>query len=285
MRRRANLRFMLVAAAMVGAVAGLLVALVDRDPFGIERERASRRLIAAMGQTLPGTPDLANLDGRLAAERLAVGAPVMIRISKAEFELELWMLRDDRFVRFATYPICRWSGTLGPKLQEGDRQAPEGFYTVDAAALNPNSRWHRSFNLGFPNELDRAHGRTGTFLMVHGGCASIGCYAMTDPVIDEIWRLVTAALGNGQSRIPVHVFPFRMTSENMEQVRDSPWHPFWRDLKIGHDHFEANLLPPRVTVCDGRYRFEEAAAQRGWMAPIDRKCPADRRERSPENGA
>ena len=82
--------------------------------------------------------------------------------------------------RFATYPICLWSGRLGPKLREGDRQAPEGFYTVSAEQLNPNSRWHRSFSLGFPNAFDQAHGRTGSFIMVHGGCPSIGCYAMTD---------------------------------------------------------------------------------------------------------
>ena len=110
--------------------------------------------------------------------------------------------RARRFERFATYPICRWSGRLGPKFREGDRQAPEGFYTVDAEQLNPNSRMHRSFNLGFPNAYDQAHGRTGSFLMVHGGCASIGCYAVTDPAVDEIWRMVTAALEQGQARFP-----------------------------------------------------------------------------------
>ena len=140
-----------------------------------------------------------------------------MRVFKREFELELWMKRDDTFHRFAVYPICRWSGRLGPKLAEGDAQAPEGFYTVDAKALNPASRWHRSFNLGFPNAYDRSHQRTGSFLMVHGGCSSIGCYAMTDAVVDEIWRLVTAALGKGQPRFQVQVFPFRMTAENMAQ--------------------------------------------------------------------
>ncbi len=138
---------------------------------------------------------------------------MFVRIFKREFELELWMMRDGRFHRFATYPICKWSGQLGPKLATGDHQAPEGFYTVDETQLNPNSRWHRSFNLGFPNAFDKAHGRTGSFLMVHGGCGSVGCYAMTNGVIDEVWKLVTAALRGGQKRFQVQVLPFRLTDE------------------------------------------------------------------------
>ena len=269
----------------IAAVLSYWAYFSERDPFAIDHERRVRRMMAAMGQPLPGTPDLTRLGARLAEERLTQGAPLVIRIFKAEFELELWMLRDGRFVRFASYPICRWSGRLGPKLIEGDRQAPEGFYQVDSKALNPDSRWHRSFNIGFPNALDRAHGRTGTYLMVHGGCASIGCYAMTDAVIDEVWRLVTAALGAGQARIPVHIFPFRMTDENMENARNHPWHGFWRDLKLGHDHFEAELLPPRVTVCEGRYRFAPATTQRDWTAPITSECPSVRDAAHAEGGA
>ena len=181
-------------AACAGAALFALAVKLDRDGLRIEAERLRRLAYAATGAPLPGTPDLAALDSRLAAHGIALGAPVLVRIFKLEFELELWMKRGDRFHLFATYPICRWSGALGPKLREGDWQAPEGFYTVDAKALNPHSRWHRAFNLGFPNGLDQAHGRTGSYLMVHGGCSSIGCYAMTDPVIDEVWRLVTAAL-------------------------------------------------------------------------------------------
>ena len=162
--------------------------------------RAEYHACFRAGEPLAGTPDLAQLDERLAAHGVKLGVPVYVRIFKLESELELWMEKDGRFVRFATYPICLWSGRLGPKLREGDRQAPEGFYTVADEQLNPNSRWHRSFNLGFPNAFDQAHGRTGSFIMVHGGCVSIGCYAMTDPVVDEIWRLVTAALDSGQAR-------------------------------------------------------------------------------------
>jgi murein L,D-transpeptidase YafK len=223
---------------------------------------------------LPGTPDLDDFKGRLAAHGVALGAPVFIRIFKREFELELWMKRDGRFHRFAVYPICRWSGGLGPKLAEGDWQAPEGFYTVDARALNPDSRWHRSFNLGFPNAFDRAQRRTGSYLMVHGGCESIGCYAMTDAVIDEIWRVVTAALKQGQPRFHVHIFPFRMTEENLARRSRARWVTFWRDLKSGYDAFEATRLPPRITVCDGRYAVSPAPAGADGSTETVASCPA-----------
>jgi len=207
------------------------------------------------GLALPGTPDLAGLDSRLAAHGLSLGSPVLIRIYKREFELELWMARDGRFMRFATYPICRWSGWLGPKLRAGDRQAPEGFYAITASQMNPNSRWHRSFNLGFPNAYDAAHGRTGSALMVHGGCSSAGCYAMTNAVIDEIWRLTTAALAGKQKSFQVQVFPFRMSEDNIALHKDSPHLSFWRQLKQGADIFEASWVPPIVEVCQGVYRF------------------------------
>jgi murein L,D-transpeptidase YafK len=239
----------------------------------IEWERSWRRSYAVAGRTLPGTPDLADFDGRLAAHGLAAGAPVLIRIFKREFELELWMRRGEGFHRFATYPICRWSGGLGPKLREGDKQAPEGFYTVDATQLNPNSRWHRSFNLGYPNIFDRAHGRTGSFLMVHGGCGSIGCFAMTDGVVDELWRLVTAALAGGQKRFQVQVYPFRMTDEALAGRQAAPWSPFWADLKKGYDLFEAGWQPPRVGVCDGRYSFAAGASGNDGSEPIAAFCP------------
>jgi murein L,D-transpeptidase YafK len=228
---------------------------------------------AVKGAPLPGTPDLDDLGGRLAAHGLVLGAPVFIRIFKYEFELELWMKRDDRFHRFAAYPICRWSGELGPKLVQGDSQAPEGFYTVDAKALNPTSRWHRSFNLGFPNALDRAHQRTGSHLMVHGGCSSTGCYAMTNPVIDEIWRIVTAAFKGGQRRFHVHVFPFRMSAENLNLRTHMRWAEFWRDLKPGHDAFEASQLPPRVWVCQGRYAFSSSVPSSDGSHEIEARCP------------
>lgn len=284
--RRRGLRHIVFFAVAFGVSALAFHAYFDgRDPFHLDRERASRRMAAAMGRVLPGTPDLAALEPRLAEAGLARGLPIFIRVFKAEFELELWMLRDGRFQKFATYPICRWSGDLGPKQREGDRQAPESFYAFDASALNPNSRWHRSFNVGYPNAYDRAQGRTGSFLMVHGGCGSVGCYAMTDPVIDEVWRLVTAAFDKGQTRIPIHIFPFRMTNESMQRMQGHRWYGFWNDLKPGYDQFESNLLPPRVTLCDGRYRVEETGTRRAWSAAVIDECPAKRPQSAPEDGA
>lgn len=212
-----------------------------------------RRMYWAMGWPLPGTPDLTRLDQRLAEKGLSRGAPVFMRIFKREHELELWMKQGDRFVLFTTYPVCRFSGGLGPKLRTGDRQAPEGFYAVGRSQLNPNSRWRRAFNIGFPNLFDRSHGRAGSNIMVHGGCSSIGCYAMTNPVIEEIWDLATAAMDHGQKRFALHVFPFRMTGENLARRQTDPWFEFWGDLKKGYDLFEQSHRAPRVSVCQGRY--------------------------------
>jgi murein L,D-transpeptidase YafK len=238
----------------------------------IRAQRIEHWSLAKAGQTLPGTPDLADLKGRLAAAGVSAGAPVLVRIFKREFELELWMKRDGRFVRFATYPICMWSGDLGPKIRTGDRQAPEGFYTVENSSLNPNSKYHRSFNLGFPNAFDRAHDRTGSFLMVHGHCLSVGCYAMTDPVIDEIWGLVTAALQGGQKRFQVQVFPFRMTERNMSLHAHDAAAPFWRQLKDGYDIFERTKEPPLVSVCQGRYEFRAQDSNSDGSAAIESAC-------------
>lgn len=268
--------WLVVALVVTGAGLGLLglMQLLDRDRLHIEAERWLRRAYyVASDAPLPGTPDLGDLEKRLAASGLEPGAPVFIRIFKLEFELELWIKRGDRFQRFAVYPICRWSGLLGPKLIEGDWQAPEGFYTVDAKALNPASRWHRAFNLGFPNAFDRSQGRTGSYLMVHGGCSSIGCYAMTDAVIDEIWRLVSAALQRGQQRFHVHIFPFRMTDANLARRSGAPWAAFWRDLKPGYDAFEATRVPPSIAVCQGRYAVAPGLSGTAGNPPLEPACP------------
>jgi murein L,D-transpeptidase YafK len=201
------------------------------DRMHINAMRAEHQARYRAGRPLAGTPDLARLDQRLAVQGVKLGDPVMLRLFKLESELELWVEKDGHYVRFATYPICLWSGRLGPKLKEGDRQAPEGFYTIASEQLNPNSRWHRAFNLGFPNVFDKSKGRYGSFIMVHGGCSSIGCYAMTDSVVDELWRFVTAALDAGEGRVPVHVFPFRLTDGNLKLRKSSQWAGFWGDLK------------------------------------------------------
>lgn len=268
--------FTLLLLAVAGAGFYLLLTPGGRqllDRVAINWTRAEYRALHRAGQKLPGTPDLARLDQRLAAKGVAAGVPIFIRIFKLESELELWVEKDGRYEHFATYPICLWSGRLGPKLREGDRQAPEGFYTVDKDALNPNSRWHRSFNLGFPNAFDQAHGRTGSFLMVHGGCTSIGCYAMTDKVVDEIWRMVTAALDKGQPRFAVHVFPFRMSERNLAVRRGDRWADFWAELKPGYDLFETTRVPPVASVCKGRYAFAPGVA--GAAVPPVETCPPE----------
>ena len=202
---------------------------------------------------LPGTPDLSKMDERLAQSGVKLGAPIFMRIFKLEGELELWMRNETGFVLFATYPICRWSGRLGPKLKEGDRQSPEGIYTVRQNQLNPNSRWYRSFNLGYPNIYDRSFDRTGSFLMVHGGCSSIGCYAMTDPVMKEIWQIVTATYKGDNKSFTVHAFPFRMTQRNMSVYHDQRWAPLWANLKRAYDLFNETKVPPKVSVCKQNY--------------------------------
>ena len=268
------LGLVLTAAAGVAAIefAQLWMPRILGDDGLIRYERSQRRWRAEYGLPMPGQPDLARFSERLAAQGLKEGAPVLVRIFKREFELELWMHRDGAFQRFVTYPICRWSGWLGPKLVEGDRQAPEGFYTVDAAALNPNSRWFRSFNLGYPNAFDRSQGRTGSMIMVHGGCGSIGCFAMTNGQMSEIWQLVTAALGGGQKRFQVQVYPFRMSDAELDAHARDPDIAFWRDLKAGHDLFEANAVPPKVSVCNGRYQFQAGTAGNLDSEPVQPGC-------------
>ena len=192
----------------------------------------------------------------LAARGLKVGAPIFVRVFKEENALEVWLGRPDgEFVLFRTYEICRWSGRIGPKTQEGDKQAPEGFYVINARQMNPDSRYHLSFNLAFPNAYDRAHGYTGTHLMVHGGCESAGCYAITDEKIEELYALAREAFMGGQREFKVHAFPFRMSEARLAAEASSPWYPFWRNLQQGYDLFEATRRPPVVGVKDRTYVF------------------------------
>ena len=180
--------------------------------------------------------------------------PIYIRIFKEESELEVWKARSDgRYYHFKTYPICNWSGGLGPKLIEGDKQAPEGFYPVHKSQMKPDSSYHVAFNLGFPNAYDKANGRTGSFVMVHGKCKSAGCYAMTDALIEEIYALAREAIRGGQEVFPVHAFPFHMTPAKMAEHRRDKWYPFWQVLKQGYDAFETTRMPPEVAVCERRY--------------------------------
>jgi murein L,D-transpeptidase YafK len=238
-------------------------------------DRSERKRLAAEGKVLPGTPDLANLDERLATHHVTRDASIMIRIFKAESELEVWMTDNTgEYALFATYPVCFWSGTLGPKLKEGDRQAPEGFYTVTLPqAYREGARWVVGLDLGFPNAFDKLNARSGSAILVHGGCASIGCFAVTNPVNDEINKLVLRSIGAGQAYVPIHVFPFRMTSENFNRYDIPQWRDFWRNLKEGYDLFEQTHRPPRVSVCNISYVFDPASRiEAANPAPIS-VCP------------
>jgi len=259
-----------LAGALIAAREGSLYRLTDRARLAMRH--VNRNVHYALGWQLPGTPDLGALDARLKEKNLTRGDAVFMRVFKNELELELWMQRGDRFVLFATYPICYWSGGLGPKVRQGDKQAPEGFYAISRGQLNPNSRWFRAFNVGFPNVLDQAYGRTGSYLMVHGGCSSIGCYAMTNPVIGEIWELVTAALDKGQGSIGLHIFPFRLTQARLNAYDGHAWATFWRDMKPGYDLFETTNIPPQIRVCQKRYMAEAGAPGSKTSVPHN-ACP------------
>ena len=190
----------------------------------------------------------------LGKKGMEVPTPIFIRIFKEESEFEIWKQRPDgRFYHFKTYPICNWSGDLGPKVQQGDRQSPEGFYTLAHHQMNPNSHFYLAFDLGFPNAYDRANKRTGDALMVHGKCKSAGCYAMTDALIEEIYALARESYVGGQEIIQVHAMPFRMTDANMARHQSSQWYPFWQTLKDGYDYFELTHQPPDVVVCQKQY--------------------------------
>ncbi len=211
----------------------------------------------------------------LGKKRMKESAPIFIRIFKAESELEVWKQRDDGFFHhFKTYPICHWSGALGPKLRQGDKQSPEGFYTVNRHQLNPNSKHHLSFDLGYPNAYDRAHGRTGDFLMVHGRCKSAGCYAMTDGLMEEIYALAREAFAGGQKAFHVHAFPFRMTNENLARYQGDRNSRFWKTLKKGYDHFELTRQVPNVEICSKRYHVnvERVRPSKRKLDPRGR-CP------------
>lgn len=245
-----KLRHPLLAVALV-AVAGLgaqtLWTLTGRTLIAHAQAGGAPRAEAAARRVRPV------LERDLARAGLRYGAPVFLRIFKAERELELWVDDGARFRLFRTYPVCTFSGTLGPKLRQGDGQAPEGFYRVRAGQLNPWSSYHLSFDLGYPNAYDRAHGRTGSLLMVHGSCVSIGCYAMGDAQIEEIFTLVSAALSAGQAAVDVHALPFRFDGAYAARLEDPQWGEFWRELKAGADAFARDGRPPRIRVEARRY--------------------------------
>jgi len=240
--RLAFLAAMTLGVACAENAYALSIELKDVAADRVERQRA-----AAVGALpLPGTPNVAVLQERLRDKGVTLASPILIRIFKSESELEIWKRKDNAFVLFATYPICHWSGSIGPKLRDGDKQAPEGFYTVTRAQARHVGRWPVSLDIGYPNILDQSQARTGSNILIHGGCSSIGCFAMTNPVSDEIHQLTMAAIDAGENIVPVHILPFRMTDLNMAVQEKSPWMPFWNNLKEGYDMFERTKRPPAV---------------------------------------
>src|SRR6185312_7128533 len=205
-------------------------------------------------------------------------SPILVRVFKDESELEVWKQnRDGQFALLKTYPICKWSGDLGPKKKEGDRQAPEGFYAITPGLMNPNSNYYLAFNTGFPNAYDRSHGYTGSELMVHGDCSSRGCYAMTDEQIQEIYALARESFFGGQSSFQFEAFPFHMTALNMAKHRNNPNFAFWKMLKEGYDNFEATRQEPKVAVCEKRYVFDGTSEDgKSIRSNPSGACPAHR---------
>lgn len=257
---RAAIRF-----AAASAVCALVLAGCSAENFAFGPDSNKKHLRPVSAQTM----------ALMAEKGMSKESPILLRIYKEESELEIWKKTTaGNYELLRKFPICKWSGELGPKIKTGDRQAPEGFYFIRPEQMNPHSSYHLAFNLGFPNDFDRAHNRTGAHLMVHGDCSSSGCYAMTDEQIAEIFALAREAFDGGQLAFQVQAFPFRMTSANLARHRNNPNQPFWRMLKEGSDHFEVTRQEPKIDVCARRYIFN--AVPDDAMKPFDpsRPCPA-----------
>ncbi len=205
----------------------------------------------------------AGLAAKLKNGGFRAGSSIFMRIFKDKSILQVWLMKEGRYALFHTYKICRWSGSFGPKLYEGDKQSPEGFYLVNRQLFTRRSwKWKGSFSIGYPNAYDKLHGRTGSLILVHGGCTSTGCFALTNPVIREVRELAQLARDGGQQQFHINVYPFELTKTNLARYKNSPWLSFWKNLKTGYDLFEQTRLPPRVRVCNKRYVF--ARADEAW---------------------
>jgi len=202
-------------------------------------------------------PNTTPIDEILQEKGLKPGIPLYIRIFKLEKELELWGKNKERYELLKTYPICKYSGKLGPKLKEGDKQAPEGVYVLTRKSLHPYSRFHLALNIQYPNRYDRNHHRTGNLIMIHGKCSSTGCFAMGNTQIEEIYRMVESAFLHHEKFIYVAIYPFRMKEETLALYKDCYWYPFWLNLKTGYDFFEQTHVPPFVGVKKDMYVFQK----------------------------
>ncbi|TFF21919.1 murein L,D-transpeptidase [Jiella endophytica] len=222
-------------------------------------------------ENAPLPPDLVRA---INANGMGVNSPILVRLFKEESDMEVWKQKTDgTYALLKTYKICAWSGKLGPKTKEGDRQAPEGFYTVTPAQLNPKSNYHLAINMGYPNAFDRANGRTGQHLMIHGSCNSSGCYAMDDEQVQEIYSLARYSFDGGQRAFQIQAYPFRMTPKNMARHKNSDHYAFWQMLKRGSDYFETTRLAPNVGVCERSYIFDQSAETVAGLSPAG-PCPS-----------
>ncbi|MBV8850084.1 MAG: hypothetical protein JOZ16_10935 [Methylobacteriaceae bacterium] len=250
---------MLARFAVIGAGAGLLAACQESPGLGSAR---------AFQPIPPQTLALMSEKGT------SKDAPMLIRTYKKEAEFEIWKKRTDgRYALLKTYPMCRWSGQLGPKVKEGDRQVPEGFYAITPGQMNPNSAYYLSFNVGYPNAYDRAHGATGGAIMVHGACSSAGCFSMTDQQIAEIYAIARESFAGGQREIQMQSYPFHMNAENFAKHRADPNIAFWKQLKEGADNFEVTKAEPRVGVCGRHYVFNASPETASQRLEADAACP------------
>jgi murein L,D-transpeptidase YafK len=260
---RSLVRALITSAALA---AGALLAGCNSDEISLAQNAKANQ---------PVSPKLV---AEMTEKDMDLQSPILVRLFKQEAELEVWKQdRSGRFALLKTYPICRWSGDLGPKVREGDRQAPEGFYNISPAQMNPQSAYYLSFNTGYPNAYDRSLGHTGSELMVHGDCSSRGCYAMTDEQIAEIYSLGRESFFGGQRAFQFQAYPFRMTPVNMAKHRNNPNMAFWKMIKEGYDHFEVTRQEPKVDFCEKKYVFDAVKAPDAKRDPVfeaSAKCPA-----------
>lgn len=208
---------------------------------------------------------LSHLSAEMEAMGLKAGDPVFLRAFKEEGELEVWMKPavEPHFVLFKVHRLAGSSGNPGPKLREGDGQAPEGFYGATASSMRPETRHYLGIDIGYPNEYDRQRGRTGSDLLIHAGAVGGGAYAISPEAMNEVYALVDAAFRGGQRDLGIHLFPFRMTDARMDRVwaKPSRWTGEWVNLKEGYDFFENVRLPPRVGVDGELYDFTIAPGE------------------------
>ncbi len=197
-----------------------------------------------------------------AGKGLKLGSPVFIRVYKQTSEMELWVQQGPRYVLFKTHGICRWSGVLGPKFYEGDRQSPEGLYRITTSDLIVNRRWDRAMNINYPNSFDNLNSRGGSGILIHGGCGSIGCFAIQNENVEDVFGAVRAALKGGQAYVPVLTLPFRFTALAPEKEDTLHMSEFWADLRRADLLFERDKVPPAAWICDGRYYFADRRGDR-----------------------